>query len=68
MFSISDFYDFVNIVCKIRSKRHFVALIQSIHKKGSTPQNEALKCTVFYKASPHNEDLALVVLKIKASK
>ena len=50
------------------SKRHFVALIQSIHKNGSTPQNEALKCTVFYKASPHNEDLALVVLKIKASK
>ena len=53
---------------RARSKRHFVALIQNIHKNGSTPQNEALKCTVFYKASPHNEDLALVVLKIKASK
>ena len=68
-----DFRDKDNRVDKMStrlcewSKRHFVALIQSIHKNGSTPQNEALKCTVFYKASPHNEDLALGVLKVKAS-
>ena len=62
-----DFRDKDNRVDKMStrlcewSKRHFVALIQSIHKNGSTPQNEALKCTVFYKVSPHNEALICAV-------